>query len=722
MPRRCSLLPALAAAGATVVGGLLAVPMPSHAAAPAAPTAPSAAAAGQPLQVEISSLTPSYVPDRGTVTLTGTVTNTSEKPWRAIRVYAFMGDTPMRSAAELDAAVETPVDAVVGERILLPDTFDELGRLAPGESKTFTVSVRRGQLPAQEPGAYWFGAHALGTDSAADPDTFTDGRARTFISLVPPQTPGTERTSIVIPIRRAIRHTPGGRIRGVAGWAADLDDDGRLRSLVELGAAAGSKPVTWLVDPAVPDAVARLVAGNLPRTLADTLPPVDGEEDGEGGESGDPGDTASPSGSGDEEPTDPEAPADPEVPVNPATEPGAAWLDRFEDAVGGDEVLALPYGDQDVAAAAAEAPDFYGLAVSRVGTVMDRLEIVTEPAVAGADGFLSPDSFVMFGEGEQVLLSDAALPREEPVTTARVDDQEVVFSSSAVVRGGPGPDDPLSEIAVRQRLLAEAAVRLLYHDRTPLLVLLPEDWQPDNPSSFWSGLDADWLELTTPDDLGTGPEITPEDLAYPVEQELTQLDPENFEAARELISAGRLLDNVLPRNDLVASQTFDEALTSLSVAKRQRALASRSETLQAVSWIERRLRRIRVRAPRGVTLSSSTGSFPTLVTNRLDHPIRVMLEADSLGEVSVENSGPVELAAGSRQTVLLNAVADSPGVHYVRIRVTDENGNPLGTVRRVAIRSAEVSQVIWLILGVGVGLLFVAIAIRVVRRVRSERA
>jgi hypothetical protein len=99
-----------------------------------------------------------------------------------------------------------------------------------------------------------------------------------------------------------------------------------------------------------------------------------------------------------------------------------------------------------------------------------------------------------------------------------------------------------------------------------------------------------------------------------------------------------------------------------------------------------------------------------------------MLEAMSLGDVRVETSAPLELAAGSRQTVILNAEADSPGVHYVRVRVTDENGNPLGASRRVAIRSAEVSQVIWVILGLGVGLLFVAIAIRVVRRVRSERA
>lgn len=697
-----------------MAGTIVGVPTGAHAAGSAAS---QTAATTEPLQVEITSLNPSYLPDRGPVTLTGTVTNGNEKRWRAIRVYAFMADTPMRSTAELDAAVDTPVDAVVGDRILLPGTFDELGRLAPGESKDFTITLRRDQLPAEDPGVYWFGAHALGTDSTAAPDTFADGRARTFIPLVPSRTPGSLRTSVVIPVRRAVRHAANGQIRATPRWAAELDDGGRLRSLVELGAAAGSNPVTWMIDPAVPDAVARLVAGNLPRTLADTLPPVEGDPTGT-----DESDPPSPSESGDEEPTDPDEPADPEGPDNAATEPGIAWLDRFEDAVADDEVLALPYGDLDVAAAAAEAPDFYELAVGRVGTVMDRLGIATKPAVGGSNGFLPPEALYVLEGGETVVLNDAALSREEPVTSAVVEGQEVLFASSAVARGGPGPGARRSEIALRQRLLAEAAVRLLFHDRTPLLVVLPGDWQPENPSSFWSGLDPDWLELTDTDDLGTGPEVASEEIVTPVAQDLTALDPENFEASRALIEAGRRLDNVLPRNDRIASQTFDEALTSVSYTQRDRAPAARSDTLGSVAWIERRLSRVRVRTPRGVTLSSATGSFPTLVTNQLDHPVRVMLEAMSLGDVQVETSAPLELAAGSRQTVILNAEASSPGVHYVRVRVTDENGNPLGASRRVAIRSAEVSQVIWVILGLGVGLLFVAIAIRVVRRVRSERA
>ena len=141
-----------------------------------------------------------------------------------------------------------------------------------------------------------------------------------------------------------------------------------------------------------------------------------------------------------------------------------------------------------------------------------------------------------------------------------------------------------------------------------------------------------------------------------------------------------------------------------------------------MAWIGRRLERVRIRAPRGVTLSSASGTFSATVTNRLDQAVTVWLRTDSLGDVEVEPSEAIELAAGSRQTILLDADTTSPGVQYARVVVTDEDGTPLGAAQRVAIRSAQVSGVIWLILGVGVGLLFLAIAIRLVRRIRSERA
>ena len=669
----------------------------------------------EPLEVVIELLSPSYLPQQGMVRLSGSVTNVSDDRWRAINVHAFIADAPLTSSAELAATSTTPIDADVGRRITLPGTFDDIGSLAPGERDSYSIELKRSQIPVSAAGVYWFGAHALGNTTDIR-DGVADGRARTLLPLVPPETSGRERAAVVIPIRRSIRHTADGQLRSAARWAADLSVGGRLRALADLGATSGAIPVTWLVDPAVPDAVARLVAGNPPRTLADVLPPPDAGGETEAPDPGEETPSSEIVEPGDEE-TD-----EPQQPPNAAAAPGASWLTGFEEALAADQVLALPFGDPDVAAVASHAPQFYDAAVRRGGTELRRWQIDTTPVVAPPDGFLPVDALSMLTGDATVLLSDRALPPGEVRTSGQVDGQRVLFSSSATALGGPGPGDPFSELAMRQRFLAEAAVRLLFHDRTPLLGVLPAEFVPTSPISFWSGLEAPWLELTDTDDLGSGRRVPAGEITYPVEQELTELDPENFAAAEQLIEFGRTLDNVLPRNDVVADQVLDEALTSLSYTERDRTIESRRDSAEAVGWIGQRLERVRIRAPRGVTLSSAAGKIGTTVTNQLDQPVTVWLRTTSLGDVEVETSDPIELAAGSRQTVLLEASASSPGVHYVRIMVTDQAGTPLGASQRVAIRSAQVSGVIWLILGVGVGLLFLAIAIRIWRRVRSERA
>ena len=52
---------------------------------------------------------------------------------------------------------------------------------------------------------------------------------------------------------------------------------------------------------------------------------------------------------------------------------------------------------------------------------------------------------------------------------------------------------------------------------------------------------------------------------------------------------------------------------------------------------------------------------------------------------------------------------------------TDKRGTPLGATTGLTIRSAQVSNVIWLFLGIGCALLFGAIGVRLFRRVRNAR-
>ncbi len=57
-----------------------------------------------------------------------------------------------------------------------------------------------------------------------------------------PRGSGSVNTALVIPIRREVRYRPGGQIIDVSAWARTLDTGGTLRSLVDFGAAAGSRP------------------------------------------------------------------------------------------------------------------------------------------------------------------------------------------------------------------------------------------------------------------------------------------------------------------------------------------------------------------------------------------------------------------------------------------------------------------------------------------------
>ena len=638
----------------------------------------------------------------------GTVTNVSDERWRAINVHAFVGYGPMTTSAELAAAQEVPAEAEVGTRIFIQGTFDDIGGLAPGETTTYEIELKRNQIPVEAPGVYWFGAHALGNSTEARDDV-ADGRARTFLPLVP-ETRATVDTSVVIPLRRAIQHDREGQLVAEGGWARDLGPGGALRELVDLGAAAGNRPITWLVDPALPDAVQRLADGNSPRSLSGTV--EDGPEPG-GTPSSE--ETTDPTASSSADPD--EAPADAGAVAPVATE----WLDRLGDALENGRVLALPYGDVDVSAAHDHGPALLRDARLRAGDQLDLLDVPTLPAVAPPAGYLSTESLEQLPDDTVTVLSDRMLPEGEDGTALEVGGRRVLFAASGAAEGGPGPDDRLGTIAVRQRILAEAAVRLLGEPPTPLLVMLPETWTPDRPKAFFGGLGVPWLSLTAASSLVSDRPLATEQLDYPAEQRAAELPAANFETAQRLAEAGRLLANVLTDNDEVDQDVNDQVLTSLSYGNRPHAEQVRRRGEQSITWIGRRTRAVRVQAPRGVTLASTTGKIGTTVINRLDQPVTISLKAITDATLSIDTPTSIHLPPGDSQTVLLDARTSAPGVHYVRLVVTDDTGAPLGSTATLPVRSAQVSQVIWLILGVGVGLLFLAIAVRLVRRIRIER-
>ena len=694
-----------------------------------------------PLSVSIDQLTPSTIPEGGgVVRISGFVTNNDTQPWATINVRPFISPTPMTTPDQLAEAAATPPDAVVGDRINDEKHKYFIPELAPGESAPYSITVPRKDLHVSTPGVYWFGVHALGENTEGRDDT-ADGRARTFLPLVPAARPGVEPTAVVIPLRHQLVYSDDGSLDDLASWIQTLARGGRLRSLVDFGASAGARTVSWVVDPALVDAVRQLADGNPPRSLQPTIESGQDVGNDEGDQALD--ETASPSADQSttaaptDSPTESPSPTADQSGSNPldldqldpvvqaAAQAAQAWLARLDNAIRPeDQVLALPYGDTDVAAAAVHDPELYQRAVARSGTTLPGTDITMTPVVSSPSGYLNGPGIAAADPNATLLLTDQMFPDPAPAR-ASTDGHDTVVTSTGAAAGGPGPDSRTALVAMRQRLLSEAAVRFLRGDQAPLTMMLPHDWVPPaEGSAFFSGLDTDWLDLTSVSGVSRAAEPTRVDsttLRYPRWQRRAELDKPNFDAADALIHSGVALQNLLTLNNEVSATVTDQALGSTSYSARTRPIANRAATDRSRVWIETRLASVHVSAPRAVTLSSSSGRFQAVISNGLDQPVTVALDAKADGKLTIDGPRRVLVPANGRAAVLLTAHTDENGIHEVTLAVTDKRGTPLGAVTGLTLRSTQVSNVIWLFFGIGIAMLFGAIGVRLFRRVRDAR-
>jgi len=674
-----------------------------------------------PLAVSIESMTPSSVtagelPRRGRVRIEGTLTNTDDVAWEDVRVYPFVGSAPMTTSAEIAEAVATPADAVVGERITVEGAYATIPSVPPGGTVSYALSVPRSQLPdpteAGAEGVYWFGVHALGSNDGGVAEA--DGRARTFLPVLSRRrAEAPVPTSFVIPLRRRVLRAPDGSVAQLSAWATALSPGGRLHGLLETGASAGGREVTWLVDPAVLDAIAQIARGNPPRDIGPTVRTPSGGPTVTAG----PSPTESPSASESAEPDDPETAA--------AASAATAWLERFQSAQEGAEILALPYGDPDLAALARAAPDLYARARERSAATMAELGLTATPVDAPAKGYLSRRGLALGDAQTPVLMADRAFAGTDVAHAPIVhtDGRRVLVTDTAAASGGTSPGLKYATVPLRQRVLAEAAIRALHsgprRPADPLLVSMAPGWDPDSANGLFSGLDQPWLDLqgVTRAYQGVLGESTTEAPAYPDSEREAEIPRRQVRTATEVVASGRVLQRVLARNDTVAAELLDDALTGTAYSAREGRGEATERTLE---YVESELSSVTLSARR-VTLSSASGSFPVTISNDLDQPVRVLLEATS-HDVTLTVPEVVEVPARGRTNVLVEAAAASNGTHLVTMALTDSSGERIGMPTSVPVRVAEVSRVIWLFLGIGAALLFGAIAVRLVRRIRASRS
>lgn len=724
----------------------------AEAATPRTGTAPPRAE--EPLGVSIDTLTPSVIPTTGAIRVTGTITNDSTDTWDNIGIYPLTSFDPLTTTEQLTAAVRSDPAEPVGDRITSQGPFTTIETLAPGASATYSLRVPRRILSISgAAGVYWFGVQALGeVGGVREEVAVADGRARTFLPYLPPPPSrqaggvrGTQiatdqvRTALVLPIRNEVTRQPDGRVTDVEAWTATLGPEGRLQSLLDFGRAAGNRPLTWLVDPAVPDTATRLAAGNLPFDLTSNQVAPGTEPDGEATPSGetDPSDTPAPSPT-----TEPEEAPEPGDNTPPPPEPGATeqqsavaatWAEQLVGvlrAAGSSQVLSLPYGDLDVAATAVTATDLLTSARERADTAMERLGVDTRPAIAPPGGSLPPEAYSALPLGQTILVTPRTFAEDAPAR-ATVDGR--ILTTAPYAASGPGPNEPRSLISLRQMILSQAALELVQADQTndsstthSLVVQLPSVWQPPGTAveaaAFFAGFDnLDWFQLT---DVATAANQPPQtvaaaDLVYPTRQEERELPPETVSAGQDLISSGQSLQTTLTRNNLVAVSVLDAALTAVSYSDRKAPRTARVTAERNQGWIEGQLSKITISAPPSLTLSSGSGPLPATVSNGLDYPVTVRIIGETTKAVSITGPQRLRLGPGERVAIKLQVSTTEPGVSNVTLLVADVDDVPLGGSTTLPVRSTEVGNIVWFIIGIGVALLFAAIVVRWIRRLRG---
>jgi hypothetical protein len=647
---------------------------------------PSRAEVEQPLTVTMDSLTPGVVPKRGPVIVRGRITNNSAETWEGLNIYACTSRQPLTSPEALAAAVLVPSETVVCGRTTV---FKTIQRLAPGASRAYRLRIPRDKLAiGTQPGVYWFSVQVLGT-SPAGRDTVVDGDARTFLPLVD-GAPVAAPVTVVLPLRRSTQHTAEGRLVDGDELAREFAPGGRLGNVLELAEDAPANSMALLVDPAVVDAARQVAGGNLPRSLG-------------------PSDT----------------PPDANVDVVGRTA-AAAWIERFTAVAKDQRLLALPYGDLDVAAASTANPAHITQALQESAAFFDALELGSDPVIAPPDGILPTEALDALA-GTTLLLSGASLPAEFAATTTgevTSNGYPVRLYDAELAEGGPGTTGRLQALALRQRVLAEAAVRATEGDDRPLLVVAPAAIDPGpSAQAFFTELQRGFTDLGT----GTAAKIaeeTPEvgDLAYTNRQAAREISAPTLAMADRLIDLGGTLDRLLPGIDTLATTSLREALSSASYLARTSRSMPTSSPSAAVAWFEDQLAEVDVSVPRFVILSSDSGPFAMTITNGLDQPIRVGIRADTSGGLVISAPPAIDVPAKASHTVNLSAKASQVGLHSVVLVATDETGRRIQESQEISIRINQVGRAIWVIMGGALVLLAVMIGIRLRLRIRRARA
>ena len=660
---------------------------------PSAVTASVAAEIPRPLTIEITSLTPLAPSAKDSLTLTGTVANTSGETVPAVTVRLRVGGEPLadrKALVDISNGTSSPNGSGVdGTRT--PTIAD----LRPGQTAPFILTVPMENLALGSAGVYLLAVEAQ--SDPGDGNLTRVGLGRTFLPWfpVPAETPITGLVTLW-----PLTDTPAVDSDGVLlddQIPRDVSPGGRLRVLLDAGGPHASA-LTWLVDPAL-------------------LETVDAMSSGYRVHSGN------------------------QLVAGTASEQAATWLDEVRRVTGQSAVLALPYAcPDDVALVRGSLTREVVRAItSAAPTVSATLRHPVVSTLAWPDnGYVDESTLRAISDAapRAVLVSGGQLRSESDFTPTGLTTLPSSLGSGTAVISDPtlssiasGAHDSAADILqARQRLISDLALiglELPANQRT-VVIAPPLQWASN--SAFLTEMltaitTVPWVRPTSlPSLLGAEPSSVPRVLKpYPTSATKAELSSDYVSRIAAARTSTTLVSDVIAGSAVTTAAINESLARSASSAFRSDRPLGLALIASARAQVSHMLSGVRIVSKGSVTLPGDTGIIPISIANTLDSPVTVSLSIQATPSVRLSTSAIAPVTVPAQSTTLVEVPARVTGSDPVSltVRLTAPDGAAFGAPAQMQVGSSAYSRAAAWVVGAAFAVLVVLLLINAGRRVRG---
>jgi hypothetical protein len=674
------------------------------------------AAAAQPggasqVTVAITSVSPTVARPGQTVTVSGTLTNTSAARLSGLSVQLRSSGSPLPSRNEL----QEYADGDLRDDQNVSGAVTDLTRaLAPRATVSWSVALHVSQVPMTSFGVYPLAAQAQ------DSDGNSLAVNRTFLPFWPgtkADDPQQQQIAWVWPLIDQPRQSMCAGNLVDNGLAGSVATGGRLSGLLQTGAQyTSSAHLTWAIDPAL-----------LANAATMTKPYV---VNGCGGSLQHGTQFA-------------------------ASKAASNWLTELKSATTGQPMFVTPYSDADIAALTkfdlnSDLTRAYATGRSVAGQILGRNFSPAASDNLNLNGMAWPaDGIANYSVLENLAASDGISSVVLDNTTMPPSPQvDYTASAQTTTPDGEGAalnvllsDDKITGIigsanaasskatafSVAQRFLAETAMIAAEQPNLgrSIVVAPPRRWDP--PSGLASQLlaetvNAPWLRSVSLSQLTAEKHPAGQvSRQAPASTSHEELNRSQLGQVRQLDQQVGLLQSIqIPLNP---DHTLENGVAAVESSAWRGTARPRGEALagQIAGYLQRQEGKLEIIGQAHITLAGLKGPVPVSIYNGLGYNVQVRLEVDASGGVKAQNQSRIVIVpAGQQQTKKVEVSASTVGSTTLTLRLLTPKGAPLPGETVVTIQATHYGTLALVIIGGALGILILTLGTRALRRGRKR--